>query len=343
MARGLTVATAESCTGGLVAHLITEVPGIVGVPRGRDRRLLGRGQEPTAGRPRRTSLEAHGAVSAQVAIAMAEGARDRLRADLGVGVTGVAGPDGGTEAKPVGLVYVAVAGLGRRDGAAIPVAGRSVGEQARLGPGGARDAARARAGRRPGRQRRPRRPAAPGEPAGAAHDGPRRGRGRRRPRAGAGAPADRGGGADPRGRGGRGRGVGGGPAGVVGRRARSTAATPAVRARTRPRSTPPASPSRRATIRRTSRGDRRPGPARRHQGAHGRRSRATPSSRRRGRPGSRIEPWQQVVADAAAGRRLVGDRRARTARARRRAGWSTSWRRPAWIPGRSSGRCCRRR
>lgn len=109
--RGLKVATAESCTGGLVAHLITEVPGssaylaggIVAYSNAVKTRQLGVPED---------VLEAHGAVSAQVAIAMAEGARDRLRADLGVGVTGVAGPDGGTEAKPVGLVYVAVAGLG---------------------------------------------------------------------------------------------------------------------------------------------------------------------------------------------------------------------------------------
>lgn len=107
--RGLTVAAAESCTGGLVAHLITEVPGSSGYFRGGvvaysddvKREALGVGDE---------VLRAHGAVSAQVAMAMAEGARARLGADLGAGVTGIAGPDGGSGAKPVGLVYVAVAG-----------------------------------------------------------------------------------------------------------------------------------------------------------------------------------------------------------------------------------------
>ena len=107
--RGLAVAVAESCTGGLVAHLITEVAGSSGYFRGGvvaynddvKRAALGVGAE---------VLHAHGAVSAQVAVAMAEGARTRLGADLGAGVTGIAGPDGGSEAKPVGLVYVAVAG-----------------------------------------------------------------------------------------------------------------------------------------------------------------------------------------------------------------------------------------
>jgi len=109
--RGLTVATAESCTGGLVAHLLTEVPGSSRYVRGGivayaddvKRSQLGVSGE---------VLAAHGAVSAQVALAMAEGVRARLGTDLGVAVTGVAGPDGGSEAKPVGLVYVAVAGRG---------------------------------------------------------------------------------------------------------------------------------------------------------------------------------------------------------------------------------------
>jgi PncC family amidohydrolase len=111
LTRGLTVAVAESCTGGLVAHTLTEVPGssgylIGGVVAYADavkRELLGVPAE---------MLEAHGAVSAQVAVAMAEGVRGRLGTNLGVSVTGVAGPDGGTAAKPVGLVYVAVAAGG---------------------------------------------------------------------------------------------------------------------------------------------------------------------------------------------------------------------------------------
>jgi len=63
-------------------------------------------------------LREHGAVSAEVAAAMARGVRERLRADVGVAVTGVAGPDGGTEEKPVGLVYVHASGGGARDLAA---------------------------------------------------------------------------------------------------------------------------------------------------------------------------------------------------------------------------------
>jgi PncC family amidohydrolase len=110
-ARGLTVATAESCTGGLVVHLLTEVPGSSAYVRGGVVAYADDVKRAQLGVPAEV-LAAHGAVSAQVAIAMAEGVRSRLGTDLAVGVTGVAGPDGGTEAKPVGLVYVAVAGGG---------------------------------------------------------------------------------------------------------------------------------------------------------------------------------------------------------------------------------------
>ena len=111
VALGLTVATAESCTGGLVAHALTEVPGSSAYVRGGIVAYANDVKADQLGVPLAV-LDAHGAVSAQVAVAMAEGARDRLHADLGVSVTGVAGPDGGTDQKPVGLVYVAVAGLG---------------------------------------------------------------------------------------------------------------------------------------------------------------------------------------------------------------------------------------
>ncbi|MEI7744038.1 MAG: nicotinamide-nucleotide amidohydrolase family protein [Chloroflexota bacterium] len=109
--RHLTVATAESCTGGLVAHAITEVPGSSAYLRGGVVAYSDEVKRAVLAVPGEL-LAAHGAVSAQVAVAMAEGVRSRLGADLGVGVTGIAGPDGGSEAKPVGLVYVAVAGLG---------------------------------------------------------------------------------------------------------------------------------------------------------------------------------------------------------------------------------------
>jgi PncC family amidohydrolase len=111
VARGLTLATAESCTGGLVAHVVTEVPGSSAYLIGGVVAYSNAVKEHELGVPADV-LDAHGAVSAQVAVAMAEGVRSRLSTDLGVAVTGVAGPDGGTEAKPVGLVYVAVAGDG---------------------------------------------------------------------------------------------------------------------------------------------------------------------------------------------------------------------------------------
>ena len=113
-ALGLTVATAESCTGGLVAHLMTEVPGSSAYLRGGIVAYADDVKRSALGVPREV-IAAHGAVSAQVALAMAEGVRRVLGTDLAVAVTGVAGPDGGSEAKPVGLVYVAVAGLGAPD------------------------------------------------------------------------------------------------------------------------------------------------------------------------------------------------------------------------------------
>ncbi len=107
-ARGITIATAESCTAGLVAHLLTEVPGSSDYFRGGLVTYANDVKTALAGVPDET-LAAHGAVSAQVAVAMAEGARSRLGVDLAVAVTGVAGPAGGTPSKPVGLTYVAVA------------------------------------------------------------------------------------------------------------------------------------------------------------------------------------------------------------------------------------------
>jgi nicotinamide-nucleotide amidase len=104
-ARKQTLATAESCTGGLIAALLTEVPGasdvldrgFVTYSNGAKCDLLG---VPA------TLIGRFGAVSAEVAVAMAGGALRASTADLSVAVTGVAGPGGGTPAKPVGLVYI---------------------------------------------------------------------------------------------------------------------------------------------------------------------------------------------------------------------------------------------
>lgn len=108
LAARIRVAVAESCTGGRVGDALTDVAGssaylagaIVAYEDAAKVRLLG---VPEA------VLAAHGAVSAQVAIAMAEGARTRLGVDVAVAVTGIAGPGGATPAKPVGLTYVAAA------------------------------------------------------------------------------------------------------------------------------------------------------------------------------------------------------------------------------------------
>lgn len=106
--RGATLAVAESCTGGLLAERITSVPGssryFLGGAVAYDNSV----KSALADVPP-LLIQEHGAVSPQVAMALAEGIRKRCRATLGIGVTGVAGPGGGTEQKPVGLVYVALA------------------------------------------------------------------------------------------------------------------------------------------------------------------------------------------------------------------------------------------
>jgi PncC family amidohydrolase len=108
LGRGVTVAVAESCTGGLVADAITDVAGSSGYFMGSVVSYSNEAKEQLLGVPD-AILTAHGAVSAQVARAMAEGARDRFGTLVAASVTGIAGPDGGTAAKPVGLTYVAVA------------------------------------------------------------------------------------------------------------------------------------------------------------------------------------------------------------------------------------------
>jgi PncC family amidohydrolase len=107
--RGLTLGTAESCTGGLVAARLTGVAGSSDVFRGGVVAYSNDLKERELGVSARV-LEDHGAVSAEAAQAMAQGARERLGADIGVAVTGVAGPGGGSEEKPVGLVYLHAAG-----------------------------------------------------------------------------------------------------------------------------------------------------------------------------------------------------------------------------------------
>jgi PncC family amidohydrolase len=105
---GLTVALAESCTGGLVAAAVTDTPGSSGYFAGGVVSYADAAKRDLLGVPPDT-LAAHGAVSAQVARAMAEGARDRFGASLAGSVTGIAGPDGGSDDKPVGLTYLGVA------------------------------------------------------------------------------------------------------------------------------------------------------------------------------------------------------------------------------------------
>jgi competence/damage-inducible protein CinA-like protein len=103
--QGLTLATAESCTGGMVAERLTSVPGSSQVFVGGAVAYADEVKAAALGVPPEV-LERHGAVSAETAAAMASGARSRLGADVAVAVTGIAGPDGGSDEKPVGLVYL---------------------------------------------------------------------------------------------------------------------------------------------------------------------------------------------------------------------------------------------
>jgi PncC family amidohydrolase len=103
-----TVGTAESCTGGLIAHWLTEVAGSSAYVIGGIVAYANSVKEQALNVPAAMLIQ-HGAVSEPVAKAMAEGARRALHVDYAVSVTGVAGPGGGTPEKPVGLVYVAVA------------------------------------------------------------------------------------------------------------------------------------------------------------------------------------------------------------------------------------------
>jgi PncC family amidohydrolase len=110
--RRLTVALGESCTGGLVGHRLTNVAGsseyflgdIVAYSYDAKERLLG---------VVHNTLYEHGAVSPETALEMARGARKALSADIGVSVTGIAGPGGGMPGKPVGLVYIALSARDR--------------------------------------------------------------------------------------------------------------------------------------------------------------------------------------------------------------------------------------
>lgn len=106
--RNITLVTAESCSGGLIAHRLTNVSGSSGyflggvVAYSNEAKINLLSVDPT-------TLAAYGAVSEEVAEEMAAGARERFGADLAVACTGVAGPSGGSLEKPVGLVYIAVA------------------------------------------------------------------------------------------------------------------------------------------------------------------------------------------------------------------------------------------
>jgi nicotinamide-nucleotide amidase len=110
--RGWRLATAESSTGGLIGHAITMIPGSSDYYPGGVISYSNRAKEDELEIPAGL-IAGHGAVSAEVAAAMAEGVRRQFEAELGISVTGIAGPEGGTEAKPVGTHWIGVSLRGR--------------------------------------------------------------------------------------------------------------------------------------------------------------------------------------------------------------------------------------
>jgi nicotinamide-nucleotide amidase len=120
--RGLTVATAESCTSGLLVARLTERAGSSGWVLGGVASYANSAKEQLVGVPAEMLAE-HGAVSPQVAAALAEGARARFGADVGVGITGIAGPGGGTPGKPVGTVHLCAVGPDGREPRSVVLPG----------------------------------------------------------------------------------------------------------------------------------------------------------------------------------------------------------------------------
>ncbi|MGY1987646.1 competence/damage-inducible protein A [Blastococcus sp. SYSU DS0669] len=120
--RGLTIAAGESCTGGLLVARLTERPGSSAAVLGGVTAYADGAKEALLGVPGALLAE-HGAVSPQVARALADGVRARFGADIGVGITGIAGPGGGTDAKPVGTVHLCVVGPDRVEERSLAVPG----------------------------------------------------------------------------------------------------------------------------------------------------------------------------------------------------------------------------
>ncbi|MGH3264434.1 MAG: nicotinamide-nucleotide amidohydrolase family protein, partial [Trebonia sp.] len=121
-ARALTIATAESCTAGLLAARLADRPGSSAYLLGGLVTYANSAKQELLGVPAQL-IGSVGAVSAEVAEAMAAGARTRLGADVGVGITGIAGPGGGTADKPVGLVHLCVSGIGRTQARTVRLPG----------------------------------------------------------------------------------------------------------------------------------------------------------------------------------------------------------------------------